>query len=115
MISLAWPISVLLIQFDLTNQAGTGTGGQQVWNPTSSHMPCLKESGLGKLEYDIVSGSNVSKLTDLSTVKKKEKGKYAQYKPQHLSSISKHSLENGNKRTKISYSCKFPNLSESAI
>ena len=62
-----------LFQFGFTNQAGIATGGQQVQNPALSHMPSLEESGLRRLEYDTVSGSTVSDLTDPSPAKKRRK------------------------------------------
>ena len=64
-----------------------------MWNPMSSHTPSLEESGLKKVEYDIVSGITVSKLMILSTVKKEGKGKYTWYKPQQRSIISKYAME----------------------
>ena len=84
-------------------------------NPTSSHMPSLDESGLGRLEYDTVSESTVSDLTDPSPPKKKRGRKYTQYKPQQCASIGKYALENGNERARIHYLHEFPNVNESTI
>ena len=104
-----------LFQFGFTSQIRTARERQPV-NTMPSHMPSFDESGLGRIEYDTVSGSTASDLADPSPAKKRRKrGNYTQYSPQQRASIGKYALENGNKRARMHYLCEFPDLKESTI
>ena len=79
-------------------------------------MPSFDKSGLGRIEYDTVSGSTASDLADPSPAKKKkERGNYTQYSPQQRASIGKYAFQNGNERARMHYLCEFPDLKESTI
>ena len=78
------------------------------------YLPNFEESGLGRVEYDNVTGT-VSELADPSPAAKKARttrGKYAVYTPEKRVEIA---LEIGNERARLRFLAEFPNLHESTI
>ena len=81
-------------------------------------MPTLSDSSLGRVKFDAVLSGGVGELADPTsptTKKRKKRGNYVKYTPEHRASIGRYALENGNERARRHFQYLFPNLTESTI
>ena len=107
-----------LFQFGFTSRKSKDCRSETRREPENellpSTLPTLRESGLGRVEYDAVTTA-VHDDSLLPTKKRRRgmSGTYTTYKPTDRAKIGKYALENG--RARRHFMSDFPNLGESTV
>ncbi len=92
-------------------------GGGEYSGSAPPHMPSFEDSGLGRVEYDLVIADVSGEADPLPKAKKPRtpRSTYAVYTPENRALIGKYALENGNKSARLKYLADFTNLNESTV
>ena len=107
-------MSLFHLKFSRIDRFGASASTSQQPPVVPHHMPTVKESGLGAVQYESNMNS-VAKLADSERRGWGLCGSYIHYSPKDKARIGKHALENGNINAICLFRKEFHSLKESTL